>query len=237
MDEKGLPERLKLLRRIKGLTQTEASKLIDIGYSTLQMHETRGGPGNQAIKKYADFYGCTTDWIITGKGQPFADDQDGAADAFIPVDKPKLSPNEGGVMDDFDMIPMACAKLNAGGGNVVLSEGFREFYAFRKDWISRIATGKNRVFLMAVEGDSMEPTIYDGDTVMIDQGRKEIRTGRVYALGTGDLIMIKRLDVLMDARVKVISDNGKYSPYIIDGKSLRVIGQVVWFARQLVRPE
>lgn len=210
------------IKKVRGETkQKEFAESLGISLSAVQSWEYQGNiPGGDALTKIHEIYGININWLLTGEGGEKA-----------------ISPGEDGAETEFDMVPMARAKLSAGGGNIVLSEGFKEYYAFRKEWVSRVATSKNNVFLMAVEGDSMEPTIYDGDTAMIDQGRQEIRTGRIYALGTGDLIMIKRLDVLMDARVKVISDNAKYSPYIIDGKTLRVIGQVVWFARQLVKFE
>lgn len=91
---------------------------------------------------------------------------------------------------------------------------------------------------MTVLGDSMEPLISDGDMVMIDLGRQRLHSGQIYAIGVGDAIMIKRLERMTDRSVRVISDNkATYPAYEIDLAELRILGQVIRYARQLVRPE
>ena len=62
-------------------------------------------------------------------------------------------------IDEFAMVPRAEAKLNAGNGNVVLSEEIGKHYAFRNDWLKTIGSSRNNVLLMDVDGDSMSPTI------------------------------------------------------------------------------
>ena len=46
--------------------------------------------------------------------------------------------------------------------------------------------------LMYVDGESMEPEIRDGDMVLIDQSKKEVRLGRVFAVGFDDAIYLKK---------------------------------------------
>jgi phage repressor protein C with HTH and peptisase S24 domain len=48
--------------------------------------------------------------------------------------------------------------------------------------------------MMQVSGDSMEPGIRAGDTVMIDRSRTAVVAGGIYAVGIDDTIMIKRLE-------------------------------------------
>ena len=174
-------------------------------------------PGMENLVKISKASNVSIDWLATGEGSPY----------IIGEEK------EG----EFDNIPLAEARLNAGGGSVVLSEGFKESYSFRKDWVAKIATTRKNLVLMFVQGDSMEPVIMDGDIVMIDRGRLDIHTGRIYAIGVSDTIMIKRLELLPDQKVNVISDNKGYSPYIIGCDTIRIIGQVIWFARELVKKE
>ena len=72
----------------------------------------------------------------------------------------------------------------------------------------------------------------------IDLGRRRLHGGRIYAIGVGDAIMMKRLELMTDRSVRVISDNkATYPPYEIDLTELRILGQVIWYARQLVRPD
>jgi len=136
----------------------------------------------------------------------------------------------------FDFVPMAEAKLNAGGGHVVISEQYGELYAFRKDWLRQVATSAHNIVLMMVEGESMTPTISDGDTVMIDMGRIRIKSGSIFAIGIEDTIIIKRLEYLVNGRIRIISDNRQeYAPYEADSKEIRIIGEVIWCAKQFIK--
>jgi phage repressor protein C with HTH and peptisase S24 domain len=135
----------------------------------------------------------------------------------------------------FDYVPMAEAKLSAGGGCFVLSEDMRDYYAFRKDWLRRVASSPRSVVLMRVQGRSMDPTIQDGDTVMIDTGRCDIKEGMIYALRVDSTVMIKRLSFRLGGKVRIISDNRQdYEPYEADTKDLSIIGQVIFFCRTFV---
>ena len=138
----------------------------------------------------------------------------------------------------FDFVPMAEAHLSGGGGAFVLSEKFKEYYAFRKDWLRRIGTSPKRLVMMPIKGTSMQPTIMDGDVVMLDTGRRRIFDGQIYALGMGETIMIKRLENLVGGRIRIIADNRtEFPPYEAEARDIRIIGQVIWFARELVPRE
>jgi len=135
----------------------------------------------------------------------------------------------------FDYIPMAEAQLSAGGGCFVISEDIEGYYAFRKSWLSRVASSAKNLVLMRVQGGSMHPTIQDGDTVMIDTGRLYIKEGMLYALRFDSTIMIKRLAFRPGGRIQVISDNRQeYDPFEADVKDLHLIGQVIFFCRTFV---
>ncbi len=91
---------------------------------------------------------------------------------------------------------------------------------------------------MRVVGNSMDPTIMDGDIVMLDRGRPQIFTGQIYALGIDDDISIKRLELLAGTNIRIISDNkSQYPPYQIDRVNIRVLGQVIWRGGQLIHPD
>ncbi len=48
-----------------------------------------------------------------------------------------------------------------------------------------------------------------------------------------DLLSIKRLESRGET-VRIISDNKEYEPYDMHHSEIRIIGQVVWYARHLV---
>jgi len=84
----------------------------------------------------------------------------------------------------------------------------------------------------------MDPTICTGDVALIDLNRAHIHSGQIYALRIDDTIMIKRLEPLVGGMIRVISDNrAEYPPYDVPRRDLCVIGQVIWYARELVQRE
>lgn len=138
-------------------------------------------------------------------------------------------------MKDFVFVEKATAKLGAGGGLIPDESHSEEKYAFRLDWLKRISTSPSNVVLMDVEGDSMWPTLQNRNIILIDRGRAEFRGGKIFAIGIGDVIQVKRLDIVQAGKIRVISDNAAIYPiFDIPEEDLRIIGQVIWAARTFI---
>jgi len=93
----------------------------------------------------------------------------------------------------------------------------------------------NKMVLMDISGNSMEPEMKNGDTILIDESQKDILAGAIYAIGVDDTIMVKRLEKHPNKLV-LISDNNDYSPIYLQGdeiNSARIIGRVIWICREL----
>ena len=75
----------------------------------------------------------------------------------------------------------------------------------------------------------MEPTLWDGETILVDLQSTEVVSGGVYVLRDGDELMVKRLQRLIGGGVEVVSDNTTFrSQVVTDRSTLTVIGRVVW---------
>lgn len=88
---------------------------------------------------------------------------------------------------------------------------------------------------MDIVGNSMEPELKNGDTVLIDLVQKAILGGAIYAVGLDDTIMVKRLEKRPDKLV-LLSDNKEYSPIYFEGEEINnvhIIGKVIWICREL----
>lgn len=58
-------ERLKILRKESGLTQTELAKKLKIGQTTIAAYENgTHEPQIFSLIAYADFFGCSVDYIL-----------------------------------------------------------------------------------------------------------------------------------------------------------------------------
>jgi phage repressor protein C with HTH and peptisase S24 domain len=91
---------------------------------------------------------------------------------------------------------------------------------------------KNMV-LMDIVGNSMEPELRDGDTVLIDESQKNILSGAIYAVGVEDTVMVKRVEK-HPSKLVLQSDNKNYSPIYLQAEEMdtaRIIGKVIWVCR------
>lgn len=121
----------------------------------------------------------------------------------------------------------------AGNGTINLDGPPIDHLAFSKRWLEQNGISAGDSILINVRGDSMEPSIYDGDLVMIDRRKTQIRSGRIYVFREGDSLRIKRLELIPDAAIILRSDNPKYPPEhrvgpAMNTVSLGLIGEVVW---------
>lgn len=90
--------------------------------------------------------------------------------------------------------------------------------------------------IIQVRGDSMFPTLADGDDIMVD---RSITTGRltdgIYVLRRDDTLMVKRIAVHPGSRRLTISSDNRAYPTWADCEpdSVDVLGRVVWSGRKI----
>ena len=135
-------------------------------------------------------------------------------------------------LQDYILVPKVKAVAGAGASFVVDDEA-TGLYAFRRAFLEREHISTSNLVMMMVMGDSMEPLIRDGDTVLVDQKDNTPVDGRIYVLRIDDALMCKRLEKIPGGwRVK--SDNPDRGFYDLRGdelESLHVFGRVRWFGR------
>lgn len=132
----------------------------------------------------------------------------------------------------FTSVPKAEAKLSAGEGRFVHDESIAGKYKFRSDWLHNTCQ-PNHAILFDVEGASMEKTIFDGDIVLIDTSQGNLIDNKIYALGSGVDVFVKRLRKTLDGDIEVVSDNKEFGTKTVDPGELRILGRVVWRAGSL----
>lgn len=89
--------------------------------------------------------------------------------------------------------------------------------------------------ILTAPGDSMSPTISNADMVIVDTQQNTFASEGVYAFQYKGKVEIKRIQVIDDDRVRLISDNEKYIPLERDPKDIVVVGRclMVLNAREL----
>ena len=195
-------------------TQNDLANILGVNRSAITQARKKGTIPDKWILKLYRLFGLDPDWLETGIGS-----------------KGNLPSTD--IDHTFQQIPKVTARLSAGGGSFEVGSEIEGYYAFRKDWL--LSKGNaNRMVLLDIFGNSMEPELKDGDTVLIDESQKDIIAGAVYAVGVEDTILVKRVEK-HPKKLVLRSDNTAYVPIFLEGAEaddVRIIGKVIWVCRE-----
>ena len=78
----------------------------------------------------------------------------------------------------------------------------------------------------------MEPTLRDGDEILVDKAEGPLRDG-VHVVRVDDALLVKRIDTSRPGVLTLISDNASYRPLELPPAEVQVIGRVVWKSGRL----
>lgn len=136
-------------------------------------------------------------------------------------------------------VPFVAIRASMGGGAQIEEETLEpgQPFTFQQSWIQRdLRASPERLRLLRVEGDSMMPTLMDSDVVLVDTGKRAPTPPGIFVLHDGFGLVAKRLEHIPMSdppRVRVISDNERYSPYECTAEEINIVGRVRWFSREL----
>lgn len=133
---------------------------------------------------------------------------------------------------EFVMIPRLDVHLSAGNGhNQVEVELVKDNpQAFRTEWIRLMKLKPAKLAAMRAAGESMEPTIHDGDSLLVDTSQVNVVDGKVYALWYEGGERVKRLYRLPGGGLRIKSDNSEFGTIELGpdyAGHVRIIGKVV----------
>lgn len=102
---------------------------------------------------------------------------------------------------------------SCGPGTVVLEDAMATPVKIGKEIIKDLwhVSNPSVLKLFKASGDSMSPTIEDGNILLVDTSRTDYQNGGIYLLTINDDWFIKRLRKRLTGELDVISDNSKYS--------------------------
>ncbi|MCG3658633.1 helix-turn-helix transcriptional regulator [Aliarcobacter butzleri] len=190
-----ISERFSEAMKYKGLNNAFISKKYNISRQLVNNFFTNQKTLTDTLAIVCNGENINLNWLLIGKGE-----------MFISEDIVKTSDNY-----SIDLL-----NVRAGAG-----EGIYNYVIETVDTISldksffRSPINTNKVKGICVDGDSMEPTLRDGDYVLIDENIN-FGTNGIYAIQYGGQILIKRLQFKMDGTIIIISDNEKYDREIFN---------------------
>jgi phage repressor protein C with HTH and peptisase S24 domain len=165
--------------------------------------------------------GYSMDWILTGQG-------------VQQTDKIQVIPEA----DDYCHISQYSIEASAGQGALVEAENIDQHLAFKESWLRKSGINPSNLIAIYARGDSMEPTIFSGDSLVIDKTRDTVTSdGGVYVINYDGELFVKRVQKQLDGLVAITSDNKNYRDMTIptqDLSKLKIIGRVVWSGHPMI---
>lgn len=148
-----------------------------------------------------------------------------------PADLPNLA-------ERFAFVRRYDVRASAGNGALTTADELEggDFVAFRADWLHRIGVSPRQAEVLIAIGDSMEPTIRDGDLLLIDRSFDRPKDNGIYVLVLGGMVLVKRIQTRRDGSVVLLSDNQRYENEVVPADELpdlKVEGRVRWFGRTI----
>ncbi|MBD3730408.1 MAG: S24 family peptidase [Sphingomonadales bacterium] len=206
-------QRLAELAAARHTSLAKLSRLIGRNGSYLQQFITKGSPRKleeEDRRVLAEFFGVGEAELGAPEGISY-----GLADS------PRTQ------RSDFVDIPRLPLGASAGPGALAAEEAPFDSFRFSRRWLREQGLEPGMLSAIAVEGDSMEPLLRDGDEILVDRTPRPLRDG-IHVLRLGDALLVKRVTSGGAGRVTLLSQNLAYPPVEVALDEVEVIGRVVW---------
>ena len=216
-------ERFSEVIRIIG-SATRAAEIAGVTDEQIRRwRDAKAKPNFGGIAALAYAAGKSLDWLVLGdsSAEPSRNEVTQFSDTNLP---------------GFTLVPRLNIQASAGFGALALSEEPVDFLAFQESWLRARNINPRYARVLTTRGDSMEPTIRDGDVLLVDTSIDHVRDNTIYIVVYGGLVLVKRVHGKFDGSLVLISDNATYPPETIaahDVPNLKVAGRVMWFGRSI----
>ncbi len=213
------------LIRERGETYGSASKLIGRNPAYIQQFVKRGTPRklDEADRKLLARYFNVDESLLGGAQGPVLQASRATG---------RASPLAG----ELVAVPRLALGASAGPGSLQEDETAAGALAFDARWLRALGGRPDMLSLIRVDGESMSPTLNDGDDIMVDRasGIEQLRDG-IYVLRMDDVLMVKRVALARQrGRFSIRSDNPLYPTWEdIEPELVAIVGRVIWAGRRV----
>lgn len=137
---------------------------------------------------------------------------------------------------DVIMVPRLAVGASAGPGALDADDAPLGQIGFETRWLRQLSANPKALSVIQVSGDSMSPTLIDGDDILVDRadGAERIRDG-IYVLRVDDSLIVKRLAINpVQLSFSVRSDNPAYPDWNdVSPANIDIVGRVIWTGRRI----
>jgi len=197
------------------VNKKEISEKLGVSYNTVMKWFRIGSITHKNLKKLSELLEVDFVWLLSGDEivgvREFTEEYKSDRDVLIPV---------------YDV------QLSAGNGTQVPEYiETKKKLPFDQNWLLKNRLKPDNLMILYVYGDSMLPSMADGDSVLIDRSKTKIIDRKIYGIMIGGEMKIKRLKQNFNGSVDVISDNPQHETETIPVSELDhlyIIGQAVY---------
>lgn len=212
--------RLREEREHLGLSQKAAGELGGVSKNTQLAYETGTSPITLDYLGRLGAHGLDVGYVATGK-------------RFSAGGRSTIPKKVG---ERSDIVEVAEIDLRFGLGGAYMDEqAVPHMRSFSTAWLRQITPSPpEELYWARGQGNSMEPTIGDGDILLIDRSQVTPGFGDLYwAIAFGQIGMIKRLRPMPDGSVKILSDNAAVPPEVAVDDELHIFGRVIAIVKNI----
>lgn len=196
------------------------AKAIGVGQSTISNILTGRTTDSRHLPRIADYLGVSLGWLLGTSDDPHVEPKGYYEDAARDMGAR--------LINEVDL------RFSMGAGTF-LDEVHHQRVAVPESWFFAAMRGSvDDVFVTYPVGDSMQPTISEGDVVVVDRAQTRLDSqDNIWCITYGDVGMIKRLRQLPDGGVLIISDNPAVDNFTAYDGEVQTIGRVIWIGRRV----
>jgi len=205
-------EALKRIKSQKGLRYDyQVAELLGLTKSALAERKSRGSLPLDKISIFCERNRINIKWVLTGEGEKSQLDPSAAPGADC------------GLVDVFSLAAPDGARRLTGAR---VTEGMAVPHGLATEGIVAIA----------LKGDSMEPSLYDGAVIGVDGTDRAIVNSRLYAVWLAHEGAVIRRVYLETERLVMRADNNRYAAVVKEAAAANdglILGRVRWVIQKL----
>lgn len=245
-----LADRIKVRLDKTGMNEAQASRKAGLGETFIRDVRRKGSmPSAENLRKLADALDCTVDYLLGKEARPRLVHSYDPDAAEKPNNDERMSMGSetgftGAPEGSSPQIDLT-AGMGAGGlsitdegvpgkhGMTFSAESVKDYWKLPPAILVTLGLAAKDIAIFPVQGDSMQPTLIEGDVVFIDTRHRRPSPDGIYAIidEIGGMA-IKRLEVTSEpgaeeVLVSVISDNPRHKTKVWKAEDLYVVGRVL----------
>lgn len=221
-------KRIKYARERLGISQTQLAKRADVSQGAISQLESGSAVSSKYLPQIAQALGVPVEQLTETAGGTFSHMAE-----YVKVggDAPGTAPSA----EEYEIIPQYDVTGSCGNGAMIGDVDVKGGLVFRKGWLEGLGANTKALATIYAQGDSMAPTIEDGQVLLVDTTETVPRSSKIYLVCIDGQLYIKRLINMFDGWFLRSDNTDKaiYPDIPISSEQLSRVdiqGRVIWKA-------